>query len=98
MDNKKNMTESILDVLEKRTIRGREMYVGVTTEELITLLKQWPDILLQCEGVITRWVRYDHWHHRIGITDNNYFDWYSQRDFRKYYGDWYWFFTTDNFL
>lgn len=78
--------------MEKRIIRGREMFLGVTTKEVINLLKNNPHFELECSSGITRWVKYDRWHSRIGITDNIYYDWYSLKEFRKYYGTHYWHF------
>lgn len=76
--------------MEKRVIQGREMFLGVSTEELINLFKNNPKIELEATSFITRWLKYDRRHSRIGITDNIYYDWYSLKDFRKYYGKWYW--------
>ena len=79
-------------MMEKKMIHGREMFLGVTTEEVIDLLKSNPGFELECSSVITRWLKYDRWHSRIGITDNIYYDWYSLSEFRKYYGSHYWHF------
>ena len=76
--------------MEKRIICGRETYFGVSTEEIIDLFKSNPKIELECSSGITRWMKYDRVHRRIGITDNIYYDWYSLDEFRKYYGTWYW--------
>ena len=79
--------------MRKEIICGREMYKDVLTEELISLLKQNPKYELECSsGGMTRWVRYDKLHSRMGITDNIYYDWYSIRDFRKYYKNNLWHF------
>ena len=76
--------------MEKKNIRGRDMYLGVSTEELIVFFKNNPGIELECSSGITRWLKYDRWHSRIGITDDIHYDWYSLTQFRKYYGTWYW--------
>lgn len=76
--------------MEKIIIRGREMFLGVSTEELINIFLENPKIELECSSGVTRWLKYDRWHRRIGITDNIYYDWYSLNEFRKYFGTWYW--------
>ena len=77
--------------MRKETVRGREMYDDVTTEEMISVLKQAPSREIECSSFgRTRWVKYDKWHSRIGITDNIYYDWYTMREFRKYYHDEVW--------
>jgi len=79
--------------MRKETVRGREMYDDVTTEEMISVLKQAPSREIECSSFgRTRWVKYDKWHSRIGITDNIYYDWYTMREFRKYYHDEVWHF------
>ena len=70
--------------------KGQEMYMGATTDEIIALFKEKPYIELECWSWSTRWLKYDNIHHKIGITDNIIYDWYSINDFRKYYGSWYW--------
>ena len=77
-------------MMEKKTIRGREMYLGATTEDIINLFKAYPQSELECSSAVTRWLKYDRRHSRIGITDNICYDWYSLDEFRKYYGTWYW--------
>ena len=77
-------------MIEKRIIRGREMYLGASTEEIINLFKAHPQCELECSSSVTRWLKYDRMHGRIGITDNISLDWYSLDEFRKYYGTWYW--------
>ena len=62
---------------KKRIIRGREMYLGASTEEIINLFKAHPQCELECSSGVTRWLKYDRLHRRIGITDNIYYDWYS---------------------
>lgn len=71
-------------------IRGREMYLGASTEEIINLFKVHPQSELECSMGITRWLKYDRIHRKIGITDNINYDWYTLGEFRKYYGTWYW--------
>ena len=66
------------------------MFLGVSTEELINVFLENPKIELECSSGVTRWLKYDRWHRRIGITDNIYYDWYSLKEFRKYFGTWYW--------
>ena len=78
--------------MTKQTIHGREIYKGVSTDEVIELFEQTPNIDLECSGGITRWLKYDARNKKIGITDNIHYDWYSLKDFRKYYGSRYWFF------
>lgn len=78
--------------MEKNMINGREVYKNVTTEELISLLKHNPNYELECSSGSTRWVKYDRWHSRMGITDNVYYDWYSMKEFREYYKDKLWHF------
>ena len=76
--------------MEKIVMRGREMFIGVSTEDVINLFKENPGIELEASSGVTRWLKYDRWHSRIGITDNIYYDWYSLKDFRKYFGTRYW--------
>lgn len=76
--------------MEKKIVRGREMYLGVRTEEIINLFRSNPQIELECSSGVTRWIKYDQSNRRIGITDNICYDWYSLEEFRKYYETWYW--------
>ena len=77
-------------MMEKKIIRGREMFLGASTEEIINLFKIHPQCELECSSGVTRWLKYDRLHRRIGITDNIYYDWYSLEEFRKFFGTWYW--------
>ena len=78
--------------MEKRMIRGREMYLGVSTEELIAWFRENPSVELETSGGITRWLRFNETKNEIGITDDIHYDWYTTDEFRKYYGSWYWIF------
>lgn len=78
--------------MEKKLIGGREMYLRVTTEEIILLFRENPHIELETCGGLTRWLRYEQRRQRIGITDNIHYDWFSEEEFMNYYGSWYWFF------
>ena len=76
--------------MEKKNIKGREIFVGISTEEVIEFFLQNPSAEIETLGGFTRWLRYDAYNKRIGITDNNIYDWFSVKDFKKYYGKWYW--------
>lgn len=76
--------------MEKKMIYEREMCLGASTEEIINLFKALPKFELECSSAVTRWLKYDRWRCRIGITDNIYHDWYSLNEFRKFFGKFYW--------
>jgi len=76
--------------MEKRMIRGREMYLGVSTEELIAWFKENPSVELETSGGITRWLRFNQTKNKIGITDDIRYTWFTIDEFRQCYGSWYW--------
>ena len=65
-------------MMEKKIIRGREMNLGTSTEEIINLFKAHPQYELECSSCVTCWLKYDRKHGRIGITDNISFDWLGE--------------------
>ena len=51
--------------MRKKIVRGREMYLGVRTEEIINLFRSNPQIELECFSGVTRWMKYDQLYRNI---------------------------------